>query len=107
MITYISILRGISVSGHNIIKMDLLKKLISSLGFKNVQTYIQSGNIIYQAKKIDSIKLSEIIKNAIQKEFGFDVPVITLTAEYLEKVIDNNPFQKDNIKMQPSFISPF
>jgi uncharacterized protein (DUF1697 family) len=98
MITYISILRGINVSGHNIIKMDQLKKLISSLCYENVHTYIQSGNIIYQTKKTDSLKLSEIIKNAIQKEFGFDVPVITLTAEYLEKVIDNNPFQKDNSK---------
>jgi len=98
MITYISILRGINVSGHNIIKMDQLKKLITGLGFENVQTYIQSGNIIYQTKKTDSLKLSESIKNAIQKEFGFDVPVITLAIEVLAEVISNNPFLKDKNK---------
>jgi uncharacterized protein (DUF1697 family) len=95
MITYISILRGINVSGHNIIKMDQLKKLIENLGFENVHTYIQSGNLIYQTKKTAPIKLSERIKNSIQKEFGFDVPVFTITSETLEVVIKNNPFQKD------------
>lgn len=72
--------------------------MIESLGFENVQTYIQSGNIIYQTKKTDSLKLSELIKKAIQKEFGFDLPVFTMTSETLEVVIKNNPFQKDKNK---------
>jgi uncharacterized protein (DUF1697 family) len=98
MKTFISILRGINVSGHNIIKMDQLKKLMMSLGFENVQTYIQSGNIIYQTKNNDISKLNELIKKGIQKEFGHDVPIFTLSLAELEKVIQNNPFSiKENI----------
>ena len=78
--------------------MDQLKKMIESLGFENVQTYIQSGNIIYQTKKTDSLKLSVQIKKALQKDFGFDAPVYTMTSETLEVVIKNNPFQKDKNK---------
>jgi uncharacterized protein (DUF1697 family) len=78
--------------------MDQLKKLMSSLGFEKVLTYIQSGNIIYQTKKTDPLKISEDIKKGIQKEFGYDVPVFTLNDQSLEKVIDNNPFRKDNSK---------
>lgn len=102
MITYISILRGINVSGHNIIKMDQLKKLMASLGFENVQTYIQSGNIIYQSKKTDPKKLSESIKKGIQKDFGYDVPVHTLTIDTLETIIKNNPFTK--LSLDTSFL---
>lgn len=95
MTTYISILRGINVSGHNIIKMDQLKQLMMNLGFENVQTYIQSGNIIYQTKQKDTTKLSESIIKTIQKDFGYDVPVITLSINILEKIIQNNPFTKN------------
>ncbi|HRG58717.1 MAG TPA: DUF1697 domain-containing protein [Bacteroidia bacterium] len=94
MTTYISLLRGINVSGYNIIKMDHLKKMMNSLGFEHVKTYIQSGNIIYQSKQNDISKLSENIKNEILKVFGFDVQVQTLTMDSLEKVIFNNPYAK-------------
>lgn len=96
MTTYISILRGINVSGHKIIKMDLLKKMCISLGFSNVQTYIQSGNILFQSAPTATKKLSSTIKAGIQKEFGFDVPVITLTFSELEQLISLNPFLNDN-----------
>lgn len=97
MTTYISILRGINVSGHNIIKMDQLKKMMFRLGFENVQTYIQSGNIIYQTRKTVTTKLSEAIKNSIQKEFGFDVPVQTLTLDELDTIIQHNPYAKQDL----------
>ena len=77
MNTYISILRGIYVSGHLMIKMDSLRTLMGELGFKNCTTYIQSGNMLYQAIKQDTHALNLIIKKAIEKKFGFDVPVIT------------------------------
>ena len=95
--TFISILRGINVSGHNIIKMDELKKLIISLGFENVRTYIQSGNIVYQTKTTDPKELNLMIKKAIQKNFGFEIPVHTLTIETLENIIQKNPFVKQSI----------
>lgn len=97
MTTYISILRGINVSGHNIIKMEQLKKMMANLGFENVQTYIQSGNIVYHTKKADPSKLNERIKKEIQKEFGFVVPVQTFTIDTLETILQHNPFTKHSI----------
>lgn len=55
---YISILRGINVSGHNVLKMDTLKKMLTELKFEHVQTYIQSGNIIFNAAKASTEVIS-------------------------------------------------
>lgn len=98
MTTYITILRGINVSGKNIIKMDALRELFSGLKFQQVQTYIQSGNVVYQTKDTTTELLSKKIAIAIQKTFGFEVPVITIEAKGLQKSIENNPFLKDKTK---------
>jgi len=76
------------------IKMDALKKMYSDLGFVNIHTYIQSGNVMFQAKKSESAKLENTIKDAILNEFGFDVPVLVKDAEEMQNVIMNNPFIK-------------
>lgn len=102
MTTYISILRGINVSGHRMIKMDALKKMCADLNFTNIRTYIQSGNIIFQSKMTDTEKISKTIKTNIEKVFRFDVPVITLTQKELENVINSNPFSNDKSK-DPAF----
>jgi uncharacterized protein (DUF1697 family) len=98
MTTYITILRGINVSGHNLIKMAELKALFTTLKYAHVQTYIQSGNIVYQAKATDQQKLSATIQKEIKNTFGFEVPVITFSLAYLEKVIKASPFVKDITK---------
>lgn len=98
MQTYISILRGINVSGHRIIKMDALKKLLLRLGYTSVHSYIQSGNLIYRSADADLKAISVILKNAIEKEFGFEVPIITLTSGILKEIINNNPFKNDQSK---------
>jgi uncharacterized protein (DUF1697 family) len=92
--TYISILRGINVSGHRMIKMDALKKMYLDLGLVNVHSYIQSGNVMFQFNKSDSAKLENTIKAAIFKEFGFDVPVLVKDADEMQNVLKNNPFIK-------------
>ncbi|MBX2930573.1 MAG: DUF1697 domain-containing protein [Chitinophagaceae bacterium] len=98
MKTYISILRGINVGGHKIIKMLALKEMYEKLTFKNVQTYIQSGNVIFSSKENNINNLGEKISLAIKKEFGFEVPVIVLTVETLQKIIQQNPFINDKQK---------
>lgn len=95
---YISILRGINVSGHKLIKMDALRKSFESMQFSNVKTYLQSGNIIFSYDDIEEKNLEEQISKEIEKEFGFDVPVIVLSIERLKQIIDHNPFVKDPIK---------
>lgn len=103
MTIYISLLRGINVSGKNSIKMVELVNMFEKLNFQNVKTYIQSGNIIFQYKNEATEKLEQIIYNQIKNEFGFDVPVLVLTSEQLQKVIDINPFIKDSSK-EKSFL---
>lgn len=100
MKAYISMLRGINVSGQKLIKMDALRKSYENLGFQNVTTYVQSGNIVFKNKDADLGELREIISQQIEKDFGFKVPVIVLTIEKLKQVIENNPFLKDPGKDQ-------
>lgn len=103
MNTYISILRGINVSGQKLIKMDALKKAYENLGFQNVSTYVQSGNVIFSASGTEPEKLEKMIYNQIEKDFGFEVPVMVLTVEKLKQVVDNNPFVIDPAK-DPAFL---
>jgi uncharacterized protein (DUF1697 family) len=92
METYISMLRGINVSGHNMIKMDLLKKMYAALKYKNIQSYIQSGNIIFQTGKTNPKDLEKKIAKKIVEEFGFEIPVLVKTQEELSAVLQANPF---------------
>jgi uncharacterized protein (DUF1697 family) len=100
MVTYISILRGINVSGQKLIKMDALRKSYENMGFKNVKTYVQSGNIIFTCNHFEINDLEQKISRQIEQDFGFEVPVIVLTIEKLKQVIENNPFLKDPDKDQ-------
>ena len=92
METYISILRGINVGGHKLIKMQALTKLYEDLGFKNVKTYIQSGNVIFQTKQTDSTLLEEMISKKITEIFTFEVPIIVTLQKEIAKIHKNNPF---------------
>lgn len=78
---FIALLRGINVSGQKQIKMSELKSLFEDTGFQNVETYIQSGNVIFSAKEKSPEKLEQKISSAIKTKFGFDVQVIALTPD--------------------------
>ena len=95
MNTVISILRGINVSGKNKIPMVELKAMYEGLKFKNITTYIQSGNVVFSAAESDTKALTKKIEQAILKKFGFNVPVIALTIDELQSAIKKNPFLKD------------
>ncbi len=92
MRTYISILRGINVGGHKKIKMVDLKCLYEELGFTNVQTYIQSGNVVFEYKKTDAIVLQQIIFEGIKEKYGFEVPNFILNSKDIESALKNNPY---------------
>jgi uncharacterized protein (DUF1697 family) len=92
---YISILRGINVGGHKMIKMDALRKMYESLDFSDVKTYIQSGNVVFVYKKTNCEDLQNKIAENIVKTFGFDVPVMVKEAEDIVSLLENNPFVKD------------
>jgi len=95
MTTCITILRGINVSGQKLIKMEILRKLMLSLGFTDVETYIQSGNLVFKSSSDDTREISKLIADGILKEFGFEVPVITLSWTELNDIAADNPFLRD------------
>lgn len=104
MTTILSILRGINVSGQKKIKMTDLKSMYESLGFKNVTTYIQSGNVVFDCKSADG--LVEQIEKAILKTFAFEVPVIIRTKKEIQSIVKNNPFlKKSNIEVDKLHIT--
>ncbi|MFE4713729.1 DUF1697 domain-containing protein [Paenibacillus sp. NPDC056722] len=92
MPTYIALLRGINVGGNKIIKMQDLKAMFQSLGYENVRTYIQSGNVVFESSETSYSAVGEAIEQQIGKVFGFEGPVIIRTQEELERVITDNPF---------------
>lgn len=102
MQTYISILRGINVGGHKKILMPDLKTLYETLEFKEVFTYIQSGNVVFKRNdKLSDRELAIKIEAAIEKKYDFKVPVIIRSLIELEKIISSNPFVKEkNISIE-------
>lgn len=93
---YISILRGINVGTGRKVPMTDLKKLCESLGLQNVQTYIQSGNVVFELSRPEAILMLEMrLQQAFSETFGFDIPVIVSTDEELAESIAQNPFLKE------------
>jgi len=92
MKTYLALLRGINVSGQKKIPMAELRSLMENMGLRNVQTYIQSGNVIFQSSEENPKLLERHIKNAILSHFGFEVPVLVKTGKVLKLILDECPF---------------
>jgi len=109
MITHLALLRGINVSGHNMIKMDVLKATLEKIGFQKVQTYIQSGNVFVDTDEESASKVGFVIKQEIFKVFGHDVPIIVIGKTDLESCFSNNTFLKekevDIKKLYVAFVS--
>ena len=91
MKTCIALLRGINVSGKNLIKMVELRETLTGIGLQNIRTYIQSGNIVFESDEAGD-RLADIISSQIHSRFGFNIPVIVLLQDELRRIRDNNPF---------------
>lgn len=89
---YAAFLRGINVGGKNKIKMETLREVCTKLGFENVKTYINSGNVIFETSKSDDKKLAERIEKAIEKEFGLNIKTLVRSIDELKNIVKNNPF---------------
>lgn len=93
METFISMLRGINVSGQKKIQMSDLKSLYEDLAFREVSTYIQSGNVIFKtSRRIPEQALATKIQAAIRQKYRFDVPVIIRSLEEMSSILAGNPF---------------
>lgn len=111
MSVYIVLLRGINIGPHKRMKMDKLRQSCEALGFKNVRTFIQSGNIVCQAGKLSSKLAAKRIEEQIEKDFGFSADVIARTAGEMKDIIENNPLLGergvDASKLHVVFLSDF
>ncbi|MGO8795957.1 MAG: DUF1697 domain-containing protein [Candidatus Sulfotelmatobacter sp.] len=95
MPVYTSMLRGINVGPHKRMKMDRLRASFEALGLEHVQTYIQSGNVVFRTGEISTSRLSKQIEERLLADFNFSVPVVTRTAKEMSDAVDNNPFLKE------------
>jgi uncharacterized protein (DUF1697 family) len=109
MPVYVAMLRGINVGAHKRVKMDDLRKSFAAMGFEQVKTYIQSGNVVFKAGKASSTTLGTKIEARIVSDFGFSASVIVRTGTELGAVIAANPFLKlrgvDHEKLHVTFLS--
>ena len=89
---YAALLRGINVSGQKLIKMEALKAIFEDAGFKYVVTYIQSGNVLFDAKGADTSMLREKIEKMLHKALGYEVATIVRSVDEIKETIAANPF---------------
>ena len=90
--THLALLRGINVSGKNMIKMPVLAGIFSDLGCKDVCTYIQSGNVLFNASKTVAAKIESRVEAAIQDQLGLSIPVIVRSGAEFSEAVAANPF---------------
>jgi uncharacterized protein (DUF1697 family) len=106
---YIAMLRGINVSGQKAVRMERLRESCSALGFRNIQTYVQSGNVVFVEGRKSAQSLSTGISDAVLHDFGFDVTVLVRTSKEMSAMIQSNPFLKergvDPSKLYVTFLS--
>ena len=105
---FVALLRGINVSGQKKIKMSELNTLFEDIGFQQIETYIQSGNVIFSSKELSKDQLTRIISSGIKNKFHFEVEVIIITPQEIDQVLKNNPFikkKKDTERLYVTFLS--
>ena len=93
MPTYLALLRGINVGGNTRIAMADLRRLFADLGYADVQTHIQSGNVIFGTSEVEPVRIREAIEQGIAQELGLTVTVLLRTRDDLARIVANNPFE--------------
>jgi uncharacterized protein (DUF1697 family) len=99
MKTYVALLRGVNLGAHNKVPMADLRALFDDLGAADVETYVQSGNVVFKSAD-GAEKLTRAIERKIRRDLGLSVTVLVLTRPQLAKVLGGNPFAK--AKKEPS-----
>jgi len=95
MTTYAALLRGINLGSHAKIRMPDLKRLFLDLGHADVQTYLQSGNVVFTSTGKDASRLAGEIERRITRDLGLAVPVLLRTGPELADVVAKNPFLRE------------
>ena len=102
MAAFIALLRGINVSGHNRIPMAELRSLCTELGWSDIQTYIQSGNVVFQAGATPA-RLEAELERALERRFDLSTPVIVRATEDWPTYVEGNPYP-DASEREPNLV---
>ena len=94
MTSYVAFLRGINVGGKRLIKMEDLRRVVESIGLKNVRTFIASGNVLFETSQTNRDALARKIEKTLLTAFGHDVPVVLQTIDELKDLLRTGPFKK-------------
>lgn len=97
MYTCLILLRGINVSGKRLIKMEDLRNLLTEAGFYNVQTYIQSGNVLVDTPESEPEKTEQKVTALLLEKYGFEVPVVAVSETALLNVFNKNPYLEEPV----------
>lgn len=97
MAKYIVLLRGINVGGHKKVPMAELKKMFAGMGFENVQTLLNSGNVVFDGKKEKELVLIQKIGKQLESTFGFTVNVMLRSAEEIQQLLALAPFKNTEV----------
>jgi len=100
---FIALLRGINVGGHNKIPMSDLRSLCTEIGWDNVRTYIQSGNLVFSANKTVKL-LEDELEQSIERRFGLEISVIVRRADHWSAYVERNPFPEAG-KKEPNLLA--
>lgn len=105
-VTHIALLRGINVGGHRPLKMTRLQEMFAAMGFENISTYIQSGNVIFDAPSQKEQSLSAQISDQIAVTFDYNIPVIVYRAHELKAILKKFPFaEREGWKSYITFLA--
>jgi uncharacterized protein (DUF1697 family) len=105
---FVALLRGVNVGGKAKVPMGELRSSLSALGFEDVVTYIQSGNVVFRSPEGSADELAARIQNQIAKEFGVSPTVLIRTPAELRRIAKANPFEsagRDGSKLHVFFLS--
>lgn len=89
---YVALFRGINVGGHNRLPMGELRQALKELGLEHVESYIQSGNVVFKSREADPTALAEQIRGTVEDRFGFAPAVLVITAQALAEALAGNPY---------------
>ncbi len=93
MTKYVAFLRAINVGGHNVVKMEKLRKIFVYLGFTNVSTYLQSGNILFEIDVKDLDLIKSVIEDKLHTFLDDNVVVCLRTVSEIQEIVKLNPFE--------------
>src|SRR5215217_2307904 len=91
MAQYVALLRGINVGGNNLIKMTELRRCFEDQGFGNVATYIQSGNVLFEAARERPASLSARIEEALLQRFGYQARIVLRSHGQMRAIVADAP----------------